>query len=151
MASRQRQRGGHAVQRDLARRHHDLGPREVLRARLDLRHRQRPVGAGRHADLVAPRSVHQDQRGAGRGLRRRHDPLDANTFLGERRADLAARRIVADAAHQPHLGAQPARRHRLVGALAAARDEQRALGDRLAGLGQALERDREVDVGRADD
>jgi len=107
--------------------------------------------AGRDADLVAPRAIHQDEGGAGPRLGAGHDARHTDAFRVQRRADLAAGGVVADAADQPHLGPEPARRHRLVGALAAARDQQRALGDGLAGLGQAFECDREVDVGGADD
>ena len=150
-SSRERERGRDALERHLARRHHDLGPLEIAAARLHLRHRQRAVGPGRDADLIASRPVHQDQRGAGGRRRRRRHARHADALLGQRSAHLPARRIVADATDQPHLGAEPARRHRLVGALATARDEQRALGDGLAGLGQPLQGDREVDVGRAHD
>ena len=49
------------------------------------------------------------------------------------------------------LCAQPTRGDRLIGALAAARDQQRAVGHGLARPRQPGERDREVDVGGADD
>ena len=148
--SRELERGGDALERDLAGGDDDLRPREVLPARVHVRHRERAIGAGRDADLVASRPVDEDQRGAGRRLRRTHDTRHADAFLRQRRAHFPPRCVVPHAADQPHLGTEPTRRHRLVGSLAAARDQKRALADRLAGLGQPLEREREIDVRRAD-
>src|SRR5207244_3830133 len=56
-----------------------------------------------------------------------------------------------DAADQADVGAEPTCGHGLIRALAAVVHEQRAVGDRLAGAGQAWSRDGEVHVGGADD
>src|SRR5204863_8441514 len=130
--------------------HHALGPGEVVDAALDHLDRQRPVGAGRHGDLIAPRRVDNDQCRAGGGPVRHAHARDPDPLLLECRAEPVPGSVVTDAGEEAHLGAQAPRRDGLVGALAAVAHEERPTADRLAGARQVPRGDGEVDVRRAD-
>ncbi len=123
--------------------------RRLERARHERRvdARVRPRG---DRDLVAPLAVDRDQRDAGRLAVEPRDRADVDALGGELLDRGRAEVVVADRAREPHARAGAGRGDRLVGALAAAVTGEAPAGDGLARLGEAVERDDEVGVDRAD-
>ena len=114
----------------------DLRPRDALRVGRDHLHRQAMIRSGRDGDLVPALEVHHDQRRARGRIRSGAEARHADSGGREALRDAPAVGVGPDAADHPHLAAQPARSQRLIGTLAAQVHEQRAAGDRLAGVRQ---------------
>ncbi len=114
---------------------------------------QRHVRAAGDRDAVLTGGVDQDQRDAGR-LRRRASTRPRRSIAFGARARRGASSPNESSPIAPTnggRGAETSRRHRLVAALAAVMAREPATDDGLAGTGQPLDRDDQVDVDRADD
>jgi hypothetical protein len=108
------------------------------------------VRARRDRDLVLTAAVDDDQGHAGGHALEPGNgrQIDALGLQGRQR--LPAEVVVADRRGHPDLRAEPRRRHRLVGPLAAAVAGEAPARDRLAGGRQPLARHHEVHVHRPD-
>jgi hypothetical protein len=109
---------------------------------------QLPVGAGRDDDEVLRLRVDRDQRDA-RGSGHGAQPVEADPGRPQALPELAAERVVADRTDERAARPGPGRRDRLVGALAAGHRAERSTEDGLAGPGQRLRGDHQVQVGAA--
>jgi hypothetical protein len=103
------------------------------------------VRAWSHHDQVLSARIHHDQGHASRAVRL-DEAGDVDPFGGERRARLAPHVVRADGPDERHRGPEPCRGRRLVPTLAAGVARHVAPGHRLAGHGQPLGRDHEIDV-----
>ena len=107
------------------------------------------VGARDHHDRIGALRIDGDQRGAGRPLHRLHG-IAAHAIAPQPGNQIASELIVADAARHRDARAEPRRRNRLVGPLAAGRGEEVRAEHRLPGARQMLASRNKVHVQAAD-
>ena len=109
------------------------------------------VGAGGDRDDVLARVVDRDHGQPGRGVRRDADAVVTDSLITQGGQEAAAEVVAADAARHAHLGAEPGRRHRLVGPLPAGREPGRRAEHGRAGFGQPGHGDGDIHVQAAQD
>lgn len=111
---------------------------------------RRQVCAARDDDLVLARRIDGDHGGAGRPVGG-GDTRDVHARRLQHLAHQPPEVIVADVAHHAHDGAGPGRGRRLVRALAAGGELVARAEHGLAGPGQRLHPEQQVEVERAED
>ena len=137
---------------DLVPDEHDVvgSERQPLQRPADLDRIEGHVRPAGDRDAVLAVAVDQDQGHAGR-LVERDEPVQVDALGRERRARVLAERVAPDRADERDVRPEPGGRDGRVGALAAVVPLVAAADDGLAGAGQPLDGDDQVDVDGPDD